>query len=270
MTAAPVDDPLANVDLSKIDLSKLRPGQKRELLALLAEKDRRKRLNRWTQFYPDEGPLRRELYGKHLEFFAAGKIHTERAAVAGNRTGKSTMACYEVMLHLTGLYQHVSWWPGRIFDRPVITWVIGEDAKTTRDTLQLALMGSPGDWGTGMIPHLHIKSHTMRAGTPEAVDTVRVRNVNGWESVLVFKSYDQGREAMQGAQIQVGLMDEEPPVGIYSEVLARTMATVPGEQNGLIMCTWTPLKGASDTLLRFLPSGRMPRTEEERKAAWGW
>jgi len=41
--------------------------------------------NRLLQFFPDEGPLRRELYGKHIAFFAAGVDHSERLAISGNR-----------------------------------------------------------------------------------------------------------------------------------------------------------------------------------------
>jgi hypothetical protein len=37
-----------------------------------AELDRRTSENRIDSYYPDEGPLRRELYPKHLEFFRAG------------------------------------------------------------------------------------------------------------------------------------------------------------------------------------------------------
>jgi len=50
--------------------------------------------------------------------------------------------------------------------------------------------------------------------------------------------------------------DEEPPIGIYSEFLTRTMATVPGEKNGLLMNTFTPLKGLSGVVLLFLPGGK--------------
>src|ERR1700722_6695094 len=51
--------------------------------------------------YPDTGPLRRELYFKHLEFWRAGAVHDETAFVAGNRTGKTTCVAYEVTSHLT-------------------------------------------------------------------------------------------------------------------------------------------------------------------------
>ncbi|MDB5405216.1 MAG: Terminase-like family protein, partial [Rhodospirillales bacterium] len=50
---------------------------------------------------------------------------------------------------------------------------------------------------------------------------------------------------------------EEPPMSIYTEGLTRTMATVPGEQNGIVMCTFTPLKGISEVVKAYLPGGKM-------------
>ena len=48
------------------------PREKKALLDLLEEKDRRWRRLKLLTFYPDSGPLRRDLYQKHLEFFKAG------------------------------------------------------------------------------------------------------------------------------------------------------------------------------------------------------
>ena len=42
-----------------------------------AELERRTSENRIDSYYPDEGPLRRKLYPKHLEFFRAGIEHRE-------------------------------------------------------------------------------------------------------------------------------------------------------------------------------------------------
>lgn len=54
-------------------------------LRLSAEVNRRLRENRIRDMFPDDGPLRRELYQKHMEFFAAGAEHNERCMIAGNR-----------------------------------------------------------------------------------------------------------------------------------------------------------------------------------------
>ena len=39
--------------------------------------------------YPEEGPLRRELYVKHMEFFEKGKTYRQRMMMAANRVGKT-------------------------------------------------------------------------------------------------------------------------------------------------------------------------------------
>src|SRR3990172_4731260 len=36
-------------------------------------------------YFPDEGPLRRELYAKHLQFFGAGQTYRSRLFRAANR-----------------------------------------------------------------------------------------------------------------------------------------------------------------------------------------
>ena len=85
--------------------------------------------------YPETGPLRRELYPKHMEFFTAGASFRERCAMAANRVGKTEgMGGYETALHLTGRYP--DWWPGRRFDHPVQWWAAGKTNETTRDIVQ--------------------------------------------------------------------------------------------------------------------------------------
>lgn len=45
--------------------------------------------NKINQYYPETGPLRRELYPKHCAVFEAGKDYRTRAVIAGNRSGKA-------------------------------------------------------------------------------------------------------------------------------------------------------------------------------------
>ena len=80
--------------------------------------------NKRDSYYLDNGTLRRELYPQHIGFFTAGADFRERLFIAGNRTGKTTVAAYEVTCHLTGIYPE--WWEGRRFDHPVKVWVAGE------------------------------------------------------------------------------------------------------------------------------------------------
>jgi phage terminase large subunit-like protein len=233
--------------------------QKEELCQLLEEKSRRVKCNKLFQYFPDSGPLRRELYQKHLAFFAGGINKRERLFLAANRVGKTESAGgFEMALHLTGLYP--AWWNGRRFDRPIKAWAAGDSGKTTRDIIQTKLLGEPNAIGTGLVPKDHIADQTAKSGVPNAVDTLFVEHVSGGVSQLIFKSYDQKRKAFEGTEQDVIWLDEEPPLEVYTECLMRTMTN-----NGLIMCTFTPLLGLSDVVLAFLPGGKLDEKAEGSK-----
>ncbi len=221
---------------------------KSELLDLLAEKKRRADTNRIARLYPATGPLRRELYPKHMQFFALGKTAQERCFMAANRVGKTWGAGgYEVALHLTGLYP--DWWSGYRFDHPVDFWAAGDTTETTRDIVQHALMGPVGALGTGLVPaDLIIGEPSHRSGVAGGMDTAQIRHVSGGTSLLGFKSYDQGRRKFQGTAKHGVWLDEEPPADVYDECLVRLMTT-----SGLMLLTFTPLLGLSEVALRFLP-----------------
>lgn len=222
------------------------------MVTLLEEQERRKKRNRLVTYYPDDGPLRRELYPKHLEFFRAGKEYRERLMLAANRVGKTEgVGGYETVLHLTGLYP--DWWEGRRFEQPIRAWAAGDTGKTVRDIIQLKLLGSPGEFGTGLIPGDCLERTTAKAGISDAIDSVLVKHVSGGTSLIVLKSYDQRRESFQGTEQDLIWLDEEPPLAIFSECLIRTMTT-----NGLMMLTFTPLLGISDVVKAFLHDGKIP------------
>ena len=218
--------------------------------AITKELERRKRTSRLFSYYPDSGPLRRELYPKHLQFFAAGAEHRERCFMAANRVGKTEGAGgYEVALHLTGLYP--DWWEGRRFDKPVNIMAAGDTGVTTRDIIQTKLLGPFNDLGTGLIPGDTITGKRPKAGIPNAVDVATIRHVSGGESLLQFRAYADGRETFQGTERDVIWLDEEPPMDVYTECLLRTMTT-----NGIVLCTFTPLSGLTEVALAFLPNMR--------------
>lgn len=217
---------------------------------MLEAKRQHQARNRISQFFPDEGPLRRELYAKHLEFFRLGREYSERAFVAANRVGKTLCAAYEVTCHLTGIYPH--WWEGRVFDEPVQAWAAGDTAKTVRDIIQREFLGDPGDaaaQGTGMIPADLILRVTQKHGLSDAIETIQVRHVDGGVSTVNLKSYDQGRASFQGSAIHIGWMDEECPEDVYVETLTRTLTT-----KGCVLLTFTALEGLTPLVLSFLPA----------------
>lgn len=217
---------------------------------------------RFFAMFPDDGPVRRELYPKHMAFFRAGVEHQERALLGGNRVGKSMGVSYEMTAHMTGLYPE--WWPGYRFAQPITAWFAGVDTKALRESLQLVLFGPPHDVGTGMIPRENLVGRpTPRSGVADTYDTFAVRHKSGGISRGVLKTYDQDRESFQGAKVDAIMMDEEPPLPIYTECLLRTMATEVGEKNGLILSAFTPLKGLSEVVLSYMPVlDMMPNLEK--------
>lgn len=251
-------------EFSKLSL----PAAKDLLAEVRRRRIREESERRLYALYPDDGPLRRDLYTKHTEFFAAGILHDERAFIGGNRTGKSYCICYEAVCHLIGWYP--KWWQGRRWERPVVAWAAGEDVKAVRESLQPKLLGTSEARGTGLVPAVNIMRTPSRTGVPDAIDFVELKHSSGGVSRLVFKTYDQGRESFQASEIDLGLCDEEPPLPIYTEMLTRTMSTVPGDRNGAVLSAFTPLKGISATVLQFLPGGQYPATEDLRMKSWGW
>lgn len=246
--------------------------EKLEYLALLEEKDRRFKTRKLFSYYPDEGPLRRELYPKHMQFFKAGSAFNERLIMAANRVGKTEgVGGCEMSYHLTGLYPE--WWEGKRFDRPIDAWAAGDTSKTVRDIIQLKLVGPLHEKGTGLIPQDLIHDMTKNRGIADAVDTLYVKHVSGGISQLTLKSYDQKRESFQGTKKDVIWLDEEPPLAIYTECLLRTTDTTGGfSETGIMMLTFTPLMGMSETVMAFLPGGKVQELQEGSKfvvmASW--
>jgi len=178
------------------------------ILDVLEARSKKRKID---EFYPETGPLRRELYRPHTAFFDAGKSCRERAIIAANRIGKSEgIGGYETALHLTGEYP--DWWKGKRFSRPINAWACGSTGQTVRDIVQFKLLGKPGEEGTGMIKGEFITDVKKKAGgVPDAIESVRVKHISGGYSYLVFKSYDQKRKAFEGTEQDVIWLDEECP-----------------------------------------------------------
>jgi phage terminase large subunit-like protein len=224
------------------------------ILQLLEQAVQEQRNAKLAQLYPAGGPLSRAAYAKHMAFFHAGAEYRERAAIAGNRTGKSFgIGGYEMVLHLTGDYPE--WWTGKRFSHPIDAWCATDTNRQTRDILQRILMGPIGDFGTGLIPADKLVRHTTKVGISDAVESVFVKHVSGGISELGFKSYDGGREVFQGTSRHVVWLDEEPPSDVYFEALLRTM-----DCDGIVLATFTPLMGMSQVCRDFLqPEGDAKR-----------
>jgi phage terminase large subunit-like protein len=201
--------------------------------------------------FPDEGPCRRELYPRHMEFLAAGATFRERLFMAGNRTGKTETGAYEIACHLTG--QYPEWWQGKRFTKAIQAWACGTTNGTTRDIVQEKLLGPEGARGTGMLPADRLDHVSNKQGLPNAADSAYVKHVSGGLSRVSFKSYESGRKSFEGTAQHVIWLDEESPLDIYTECLYRTATT-----DGVIYTTFTPLGGMSDVVKSFVE----PESEE--------
>jgi phage terminase large subunit-like protein len=242
-----------------MNVDNLSPAQREAMLASIELELSRRKID---SMYPDTGPLRRELYPKHMEFFKAGATYRERCAMAANRVGKTEgMGGYETALHLTGRYP--DWWEGRRFDRPVRFWAAGKTNETTRDIVQNKLFGpvvgsgtSKCFSGTGLVYADCIERVGWKQGVTDLADTVYVKHVSGKFSELGLKSYQQGRGSFEGTERDGIWLDEEPPLEVYSECLIRTATT-----NGIVYITFTPLEGTTGTVMMFL-EGEQDAKEE--------
>jgi phage terminase large subunit-like protein len=206
---------------------------------------------RIESYFKAKGAFRRYKYKKHLAFFEAGEKYKQRLFLCANRVGKTTAAGCELTYHLTGLYP--DWWKGRIFKKPQDWWVCGKYSQTIRDILQSTLLGNVGEFGSGLIPKhlLDIDSMTNAKKSDTLITDFRVKHVSGSYSTVGFRSYDQGRKAFEGTERCIWL-DEEPPLDVYQECLTRTLTRQNGDGESILMMTFTPLEGMSETVMGFL------------------
>lgn len=182
------------------------------------------------------------------KLFHTSSLTRERLFMAGNQLGKTLAGAAEMAMHLTGRYPE--WWNGRRFNAPIRALAGSESSELTRKGIQRLLVGPPEqeqEWGTGFVPKDALASWNRRAGVPNTLDNIVVNHVSGGDSVLEFKSYDQGRTKWQADTVHVVWFDEEPDEDIYTEGLTRTNAT-----GGMVYMTFTPLLGMSNVVKRFL------------------
>lgn len=212
---------------------------KLDLAKALEEKKRRLDRTRLRRYRP---------YAKQRDFHAAGADHEERLLMAANQVGKTFCGAAEAAIHLTGRYP--DWWQGRRWDHPVRAWAGSKTGQVTRDGVQRILVGDPAQpasWGEGLIPGDDLVDWGRGRGVENALDFIVVRHAAGGQSVLNFKTYDQGRQKWQAETLDFVWFDEEPPLDIYVEGKTRTNATA-----GMCFLTFTPLLGMSDVVAGFL------------------
>jgi len=228
--------------------------EKEALVLALTEKANRVKYNLIDTLFPDSGPLRRELYKKHIDFMNAGRDFTERAFVAGNQTGKTTTGLYELVTHCLGRYPE--WWEGKRFNKPVMCWLVGDRGDSIRDGMQRDLLGN-NERGTGLIPKDCLGDLSALTGTANGIGTYKIKHVSGEWSTIIVKTYNAGKNAFESAKVDVIMLDEEVPMDIYTECQIRTITT-----GGTVFNTFTPDSGLKETILHFMEK---PKVDEPAK-----
>lgn len=216
-----------------------------ELIALLEEKERRKRVYRYKNYYSTRYPWQKNFISKTL-------THSQVALIAANRVGKTDTATYIDAIHAMGDYPEE--WAGHKFEHAPLIWVLGYSGEKSRDLLQTSIIGRKveGEWQGGLIPHERIISTESMTGTPNAVRSVYVKHQSGGIAKIQFWSYTQGQHALMGDNVDWFHIDEEPEdQTIYPQVLTRT-ATGDQGNGGRGILTFTPENGRTELVIQFM------------------
>lgn len=233
MTAAELKEFIGGLDVDALTYA-----EKKELIELLEAKEKWEAEHMLVRYRP---------YDKQKDFHTAGRKFRERLLMAGNQLGKTYSAAAETAFHLTGRYPDD--WAGYVFDRPTRGLAAGVTAQLVRDSMQVLLCGAPAKpLGHGMIPaECIVGDPVMARSITGAFDTIRIKHITGGESTLYLRAYEQGREKVQAMTLDFVWLDEEPDEDYYMEALTRTNVA-----QGPVYMTFTPLKGMSKTVARFL------------------
>lgn len=184
-------------------------------------------------------------YPKQVLFHNASAQYREILMMASNQSGKTYCAAAQTAMHATGKYP--DWYIGRRFKKAPVIWCAGVTGEVVRDSIQRLLVGDIANPGTGLIPQGDVKETTPSRGVADLIDTILVKHISGGTTRIRLKYYEQGREKFQADTVDFVWLDEEPDEDIYKESLTRTNAT-----GGYVVMTFTPLKGMSKVVKRFV------------------
>lgn len=182
------------------------------------------------------------------QFFETGKDFTRRGMIAANRAGKTIASTYEAAYHLTGRYP--KWWKGKVWDKPIVAMCSGESWEQVAKTLQSKLIGCDDikqsyKLGTGAIPRESIDEKSIRTDGANVL-AMEIWHSSGGKSKLYFSNYTQQVRHLQGFELDLVVLDEQPPDETFSELVVRT-----AQRNGQVLCSFTPLKGMSGLVRKF-------------------
>jgi phage terminase large subunit-like protein len=208
--------------------------------------DREKRVTKLLTYHPYEYQLNFHGATGHL----TNEPAKQRFLMAGNGTGKTFCAAAETAYHATGLYP--DWWKGTKFHHPCEIIVGAKTNEAAVKVVQKELFGEIMDkslLGTGTIPLEYINtSFKMKPGVPGAIGDVLIKHVptDRW-SKLSIMSYDQKPKAFMGTRFDVGWLDEEPPLEIWSQFIRGTLS----RKHAILYITATPEEGMTQVVMNF-------------------
>ena len=220
----------------------------------------RKYNTRLYQFLEDMYPWQRKMANLSSEYSVIG-------CVASNQTGKTESVSAITCVHLLGDYP--DWWEGKKFKHAPTVVMSGVNSNHNRIVLQEKMFGTANrniesDVGTGMLPLDRIVPNSIIKARDGGITGCQIIHSSGKSSVLEFRAYEQGREAIQGFPADMIVIDEQPKDDFWSEALVRTAA-----RDGLVMCAFTPLKGRTGLVDKFwiLPD-HPDAPKDEHGAKW--
>jgi len=182
------------------------------------------------------------------KFFKTGKEFSRRGMIAANRAGKTIASTFETAYHLTGIYPPD--WDGKVWDKPIVAMCAGESWEQVAKTLQSKLLGCDDikqgyKLGSGTIPKDKIDEKSIRSDGANVL-AIEVWHVSGGKSKLYFSNYTQQVRHLQGFELDLVVLDEQPPDETFSELVVRTAS-----REGQVICSFTPLKGLSGLVRKF-------------------
>jgi len=212
----------------------------------LNDLDYARKYNRLQFFSPYDYQKRfYELKGKN------GKLAKVRGLMAANQIGKTLGEGAEVGYHATGQYPDD--WKGHSVNRNPLIICSGVNSYTTRDLIQLELLGTTDkddkdSLGTGWIPKHLIHKIDRKPGIPGAAEKIYVKRNHGTElAVLHLLGYEDGYQKFMGKRVDYGWCDEEPPLDVWAQMIRGTIAT-----DGKLALTYTPEKGMTQLVYRLM------------------
>lgn len=177
------------------------------------------------------------LYATQQLFVRA--LQREKVAEGGNQSGKSFSACINFVLEAVGKHPTRRYTPAK----PGENWR-GWYATTTFDRFAEQAWGHfkslllfEGE-SVHQLPTRRIIQIGWNTTKPETPDYIKGRRDDGGIFEIWIKSYAQGREEFQAAEVDNLTLDEECPTDIYEEAQPRVL-----KRGGQIVVAATPVTG---------------------------